>query len=83
MPSDFQMILIALQSDLNAIMLSSIAANQALANMLGLYSDEEYSADKSKYYTKKWSLSLTCLSDALEAFQRDAGRLEDYINGKG
>lgn len=82
MPSEFQMILMSLQSDLNAIMLSSIAANQSLANMLGLYNDEEYSVDKSKQYTKKWGLALECLADALEAFQRDAGRLEDYINGK-
>ena len=82
MPSDFQMILMSIQGDLNAIMLSSIAANQALANMLGVYSDEEYSVDKSKMYTHKWSLALACLADALEAFQRDAGKLEDYINGQ-
>lgn len=56
MPSEFQMILMGLQSDLNNIMLTSIAANQALSNMLGLYSDEVCSVDKSRQYVSRWAI---------------------------
>lgn len=83
MPSEFQMILMALQSDLNGIMLSSVAANQAIANMLGLYSDEEYSEDKNKRCVSKWSIALTGLADALESFQSNIVRLEGYLDDKG
>ena len=82
MPSEFQTILMALQGDLNRIMLSSIAANQALSNMLGLYNDAEYSYDKNKRYTHKWAVALDSLANALESFQYNTTRLEDYLNGE-
>lgn len=83
MLSEFQRILIALQSDLNGIMLSSVAANQALSGMIGLYSDtEEYSHEVASKYVSKWTIALHSLSDALEAFQNDAGRLEEYLNAE-
>ena len=84
MPSEFQMIMMSLQSDLNSIMLSSVAANHALSNILGLYSDEsEYSYDRNKLYVSKWAVALGSLSNALESFQRDSARLEEYLNEHG
>ncbi len=82
MPSEFQTILMALQSDLNGIMLSSIAANQALSNILGLYNGAEYSYDKNERYTHKWTVALDSLANALESFQHNATRLEAYLNGE-
>lgn len=82
MPSEFQKILMSMQSDLNALTLSSVAANQALYKMLSLYGDEEYSVDKNRQCTKNWSIALDTLANALDAFMKDACKLEEYINGQ-
>ena len=84
MPSEFQLILMSLQGDLNNIMLSSLAANHALSNILGLYSDDtEYSLDKNKMYISRWTIAMDSLTNALEAFNRDSNKLEEYLNDKG
>lgn len=84
MPSEFQKIMMSLQGDLNNLTLCSLAANQAISGMLGLYSDEdEYSEEHNKQYVHKWSIALGGMGDAITSFLSNVSRLEDYISGKG
>lgn len=84
MPSEFQMILMSLQGDLNNLTLSSLAANQAITGILGLYSDdEEFSLEKNKRCVSKWAVALNGLDHALNSFLTNVNRLEDYLDGKG
>lgn len=82
MPSDFMKILLAIQSDLNAMTLHTISSNRALSALLESYNAGVYSPETNTLRAKAWSDALSCLSDATESFVNDAARLEAYINGQ-
>lgn len=84
MPSEFQKILMAMQSDLNAITISAVASNLALSRMLSMYEDnmQEFSPAKHKQCADDWSKTLNALTSAIEAFGADGLRLQEYIDGK-
>lgn len=72
-----------MQKDLNMMTLGTMASNHALSNLIESYDSCSYTPENNKKCVKSWSDALNHLNDAIQAFAKDALRLEEYINGKG